>query len=119
MSLCHSDLINQTNMSQYPYTFTLSTATGDHGHQYPLLTANQYPWMNVQIVPTPSAQRTLILDALNKRGGGVATVDGRTDFVAIHPTISITRQNYQQVAAILRDCLQAAADYWAATHPVQ
>lgn len=112
-------------MSQYPYTFTLSTATGDHGHQYPLLTANQYPWMNVQIIPTPDSQRTLILDALNKRGGGVATVDGRTDFVAIqagggtdeHPTIPITRQNYQQVAAILRDCLQAAADYWAATHP--
>ena len=110
-------------MSHYPYTFTLSTATGNHGHQYPLLTANEYPWMNVQIIPTPDSQRSLILEALKKRGGGVATVDGRTDFVAIqagggtdeHPTISIT----QQVAAILRDCLQAAADYWAATHPAQ
>lgn len=108
------------------YNFTLTTQIGDQGNAYPVLTANAYPWMNVQIVPTPDTQREIILEALRRRGGWIATAQDRTDFVAIqaggghpdHPTVAITRENYNQVAQALRDCLQAAADFWAQSHPL-
>lgn len=103
------------------YTFTLSEVKGEHGHAFPLLTANEYPWMNIQIVPTSEGQRDMIMEALRRRGGSVAQVAGRNDFVAIqagggtdeHPTVEITAQNYRQVAAIINDSLQAGADFWA------
>lgn len=109
-------------MKRYKYSFSVSQVQGEYGHTYPLLTANEYPWMNIQIVPTPDHQREIIMEALHRRGGGVATAQWRTDFAAIqagggttdHPTIEINAQNYQQVALTLRDCLQAAADFWAA-----
>lgn len=108
------------------YNFTLTTQIGDQGNAYPVLTANAYPWMNVQIVPTPDTQREIILEALRRRGGWIATAQYRTDFVAIqaggghpdHPTVAITRENYNQVAQALRDCLQAAANFWAESHPL-
>lgn len=107
------------------YNFTLSTVQGDQGNTYPVLTANAYPYMNVQIIPTPEAQRAIILEALRRRGGWIAYAQDRTDFVAIqaggghpdHPTVAITRDNYNEVAQALRDCLQAAADFWADSHP--
>ncbi len=106
---------------RFPYTFTAKEVVGNHGHHFPLLTSNEYPWMNVQIVPTPSHQRDMILEHLQRHHGMVASSQGRTDFVAIqagggteeHPTISINAQNFRQVGVVLGDCLQAAADYWA------
>lgn len=111
-------------MERFNYTFTVSEAKGEHGHTFPLLTANEYPWMNIQIVPTPESQRDMILDVLRRRGGAVAQVPGRQDFVAIqagggtpeHPTIEITAQNYRQVSVILRECLKAGAEWWAKEH---
>ncbi len=103
------------------FTFTVSQVQGEHGHSFPLLTANEYPWMNVQIVPTPPHQRDIIMDALRRRGGRVCMAEGRQDFVAIqsgggskeHPTIEVTAENYREVADALLACQQAAADFWA------
>ncbi len=103
------------------FTFIISQVQGEHGHSFPLLTANEYPWANIQIVPTPSHQRDMVLDALRRRGGHICFASGREDFCAIqaggghpdHPTIEITAQNYREVAQALNDCMQAAADYWA------
>ncbi len=111
-----------TTQEKFNYTFTMKEVVGDYGHHYPLLTANEYPWMNVQIIPTPPHQRDTILEQLHRNYGFVASVEGRTDFVAVqagggteeHPTIEINAQNYRQVGIILSECLQAAADYWAA-----
>ena len=111
-------------MEKFEYTYTVSEAKGEHGHTFPLLTANEYPWMNIQIVPTPEGQRDMILDVLRRRGGAVAQVPGRQDFVAIqagggtkeHPTIEITAENYRQVSVILRECLKAGAEWWAKEH---
>ena len=83
--------------------------------------------MNIQIVPTPEGQRDMILDVLRRRGGAVAQVPGRQDFVAIqagggtkeHPTIEITAENYRQVAAILKDCLEQGAQWWAREHELK
>ena len=70
-----------------------------------MLTSNKYPWMNIQIVPTPDEDRDRILAELKKQGGWIAKAEGRYDFVAIHagggtkehPTIKITQQNVNEV----------------------
>lgn len=106
------------------YKFTVTNAKGEHGNIYPLLTANEYPYMNIQIVPTPPQQRDMVLEALRKRGGWVMQAAGHDEFVAIqagghHPEqadIEITQQNYHEVIAAMRDCLQSAADFWAENH---
>ena len=103
------------------YTFTLSEVKGVHGHSFPLLTANEYPWVNIQIVPISEELHDLIMERLKERGGTIAHSEGRNDFVAIqagggskeHPTIEITAQNYREVAAAINECLQAGADFWA------
>ena len=106
------------------YTFTIAEQQGEYGHSFPLLTANEYPYMNIQIIPTPPQQRDMIIDALRRRGGWIIQAEGRTDFVAIQagghhpdqPDIEINSLNYREVAASLHECMQAAADYWASTH---
>ena len=70
-----------------------------------MLTSNKYPWMNIQIVPTPDEDRDRILAELKKQGGWIAKAEGRYDFVSIHagggtkehPTIKITQQNVNEV----------------------
>lgn len=111
-------------MEKFQYTFSVSHAVGEHGHEFPVLTANEYPWMNIQIVPTAPHQRDMILKLLQGQGHTIAEVEGRQDFVAIqagggtpeHPTIEITAQNYRQVSVILRECLKAGAEWWAKEH---
>lgn len=108
-------------MEHASFTFQLSEVVGPHGHHFPLLTSNEYPYMNVQVIPTPPDQRQTILDELHRRHEIVAFANGRTDFCAIqagggtpeHPTIPITPNNHKAVAFALRRCLQAAADFWA------
>ena len=87
------------------YTYVVTDVVGKEGHHYPLLTSNKYPWMNIQIVPTPDEDRDRILAELKKQGGWIAKAEGRYDFVSIHagggtkehPTIKITQQNVNEV----------------------
>ena len=51
------------------YTYVVTDVVGKEGHHYPLLTSNEYPWMNIQIVPTPDEDRDRILAELKKQGG--------------------------------------------------
>lgn len=103
------------------YTFTITEIQGAHGHHYPLLTSNEYPYMNIQVIPTPPHIRDEVMDELNRQHHTVITSDGRTDFCVIqagggtpeHPTIHIDQNNYREVAATLLECMQAAADFWA------
>ena len=103
------------------FSFLVSEAVGEYGHHFPLLTSGEYPYMNVQIVPTPAEARLAILDELRRRHEIVAFAAGRTDFCAIqagggtpeHPTIPVDASNSRDVVLALRQCLQAAADFWA------
>lgn len=45
-------------------TFTTTQITGPSGNKYPLLTANEYPWMNCQVIPTPPERRDEIMAEL-------------------------------------------------------
>lgn len=86
-----------------------------------MLTSNECPWMNIQIVSTPDEDRNRILAELKKQGGWIAKAEGRDDFVAIHagggtkehPTIKITQQNVNEVCDAMKDCLWTAAEWWA------
>lgn len=102
------------------YTFEFSVLEKE-GKRYYFLTANEYPWMNCQVVPTPDELREKILEKLYELGGHIYFSEGRKDFCVIqagggteeHPTIEINNDNFHEVAQHLRDCSQAAADYWA------
>lgn len=103
------------------FTYVVTDVVGKEGHHYPLLTSNEYPWMNIQIIPTPDEDIERILAELKKQGGWIAKAEGRDDFVAIHagggtkehPTIKITQQNVNEVCDAMQDCLWTAAEWWA------
>lgn len=104
------------------YTFTITEIEGEYGHHYPLLTANEYPWMNCQVIPTSPEIRDTILSELAAREEYVCHAAGRIDFCVIqagggspeHPTIEINDENWEEVDSALCECMQAAADFWAA-----
>lgn len=63
------------------YTFTITQITGQYGNKYPLLTANEYPWMNCQVIPTPPDRKDEIMAELNKRHD---CMQAAADFLAVH-----------------------------------
>ena len=97
--------VNRIERTMGKYTYVVTDVVGKEGHHYTLLTSNEYPWMNILIVPTPDEDRDRILAELKKQGGWIAKAEGRYDFVAIHagggtkehPTIKITQQNVNEV----------------------
>ena len=48
------------------YTFTITQITGPYGNKYSLLTANEYPWMNCQVIPTPPDRKDEIMELHDK-----------------------------------------------------
>ena len=107
------------------YTFKITEIIGPDGNKYPLLTANEYPWMNCQVIPLTPDRKDDIMEELKKRDEYVVYAKGRTDFCVIqagggtpeHPTIEITDKNWEEVDKALCDCMQAAADFWADYRP--
>jgi len=87
------------------------------GANYVILTANEYPFMNCQVLPIASDQWDDAIIQLKKRGGWYATVEGRRDFVVIHAgggkQIEITPENKDQVMTDMKLCLFEAARWWA------
>lgn len=103
------------------YTFKVTAVMGKGGKCYTLLTSNEYPYFNLQIVETPEELRERILDDLKQQHRKVYHAQGRTDFCVIHaggrppgcPPLKITRDNADQIIDALCECMQAAADFWA------
>ena len=60
------------------FTFTITEITGQYGNKYPLLTANEYPWMNCQVIPLHPERKEEILAALKEREEYIVYADGRT-----------------------------------------
>lgn len=98
------------------FTFKVKQVTVPSGGEYVVLTSNEYPYMNIQIVPTPEGQRDEIIRKLNDTRWVVA-VWGRYDFVAIHAgggkRVKLTQGNYKDVVAAMKECLIAGAAWWA------
>lgn len=49
--------VNRIERTMGQYTYVVTDVVGKEGHHYPLLTSNEYPWMNIQIIPTPDEDR--------------------------------------------------------------
>lgn len=101
-------------------TFEITEVQGAHGHHFPLLTANEYPYIRCQVVPTPPEQYDQVMAALNQRHEYIVTAAGRTDFCIIQAggtkdniPLLFDQGNYKQVDRAICDCMQAAADFWA------
>lgn len=106
------------------YTFEVSTTKDRGDNDVTLLTAQQYPWCVLQIVPIPEGKFDESLEVLKKHGA-VALANGRKDFAVTHVGsgdtdgkhperhIEVTPANYQQVLADLKECMRQAAVWWA------
>lgn len=102
------------------YTFETTEVQGKYGHHFPLLTANEYPYIRCQVVPTPPEQRDEILAALEQRREYIVHSKGRTDFCVIQAggtkdgiKLDINQLNHKEVDRAICACVQAAADFWA------
>lgn len=103
---------------QVLHTFTCKWMISERsGDRYPVLTSNEYPYMNCQVLPIPDGQWDNAMIQLKNRGGWIATVDGRRDFVVIHAgggtPVTITPNNKDQVMEDMKNCLFDAARWWA------
>lgn len=101
-------------------TFDISEVTGKYGHRFPLLTANEYPFIRCQVVPTLPDQYDEVMAALHQRDEYIVTAKGRTDFCIIQASgtkdgrpLYFDQENYKEVDRAICDCMQAAADFWA------
>ncbi len=99
-------------------TFTYKP-TDKNGKTYHLLTANEYPWINTQVITFPCEQHDESIANLIKHcGKWVIEYPGRTDFAVIQiggtgQPLNITQENHHQVAQDIHTCLVNAAECWA------
>lgn len=103
------------------YTYLYSRPLAKNGVRYDLLTSNEYPWMNIQVLEFPEEDYERVRMLMQERHEMMAVAPGRTDFCCIqagggtpeHPTIEVNAENWREVGEALRDCLKEAAVYWA------
>lgn len=104
-------------------TFVHKTIEQDGG-VFHLLTAQEYPWLNIQIIPFPEAEHDDAIAKLNAAPtiGWVIEYPSRRDFAVIHAGgathhLNITQANHEQVAADMQQCMRNAAKWWADHNP--
>lgn len=110
-------------MEKEVFTFDVAAQIMPNGKAYTLLTANEPPYMNIQIVPLPDDRRDETLAKLYELKGEryVMFAEGRRDFCAIYAggvkagckPMEVTQTNYKDCLALMDRCQQAAADFWA------
>ncbi len=89
------------------------------GKQFHLLTANEYPWINIQVVTFEPETHDESIAKLKKHiGNWVIEYPGRCDFAIIQAggtkqPLNITQENAHQVAMDIHMCLEYAAECWA------
>ncbi len=83
------------------------------------LTANEYPWINIQVVTFPEEKHDETIATLIKYNGKwVIEYPGRRDFAVFQiggttNPLDITQANHHQVAQDIHTCLVNAAECWA------
>ncbi len=103
------------------YTYIYSRKPAENGKLYDILTSNEYPWMNIQVLEFPEKDFEKVNKTLKERQEYVTVAPGRRDFCCIqagggtpeHPTIEVNDDNWAEVGKALRSCQEEAALYWA------
>ena len=102
------------------HTFDISEETGKYGHRFYILTANEYPFIRCQVVPTFPDERDMILSTFKERHDTFFTAEGRTDFCVILAggckdgrPLYFNQHNHKEVDRAICECMQDAADFWA------
>jgi hypothetical protein len=106
-------------MKNYTFEIELGQASA-YGHRFPVLYAQEFPWVVCQVVATPDESRDEILSAMEARGEYYVIAEGRTDFVIVQASgttdgrkVEITPENAEEMDKCICDCVHAAAEYWA------
>ncbi len=103
------------------YKFQVTKVKTPAGSEYPLLVAQEYPYAQIQILPSSSKnQDERMLEAWDAHFSVKKASDGSSDFFALlaaaggegEKFIEINQKNYKQVVKDTSDCLQAGADFW-------
>lgn len=103
------------------YTYNYSRKLAEIGKLYDMLTSNEYPWMNIQVLEFPEEEFDRVRQTMKERHEYMSAAPGRRDFCCIqagggtpdHPTIEVNDVNWREVGKAIRDCLTEAALYWA------
>ena len=101
--------------------FKVTFTTGKMGHTFPTMTAQQYPYPNLQVVPLNDQNREDVLRRLQEECGGYRMAEGRNDFAIIlaggtsdeHPKMVVTQENHKEIDNALLDAMQKGSDWWA------
>lgn len=101
--------------------FKVSFEKGKNGHTFPVLTAQQFPYPNLQVVPLNDQNREYVLERLESDCGGYRMAEGRNDYAVIlaggtsdeHPKMVITQENHKEIDRLLLEAMQHGADWWA------
>lgn len=80
--------------------FIIRFEKGKEGHTFPVLTAQQFPYPNLKVVPLNNKNREYVLERLNSDCSGYRMAEGRNDFAVIlaggtsdeHPKTVITHK---------------------------
>jgi len=107
------------NNQSPPQKFITVTIKDEKERECVVVSAQEYPFMNCQPIPTTRENRQKVIEKLKERGW-VAEVPGRSDFVMIHigggKPLPITQENAERIAKDMQQCLMDAARYWATFH---
>lgn len=101
--------------------FKVRFEMGKMGHTFHILTAQRFPYPNLQVVPLNDQNREEVLRRLQEECGGYRMADGRNDFAIIlaggtsdeHPKMVVTQENHKKIDNALLDAMQKGADWWA------
>ena len=113
--------------SQFKESFLLIPAKpgmgSESGTSAILLEGQEYPYLNIQVIPTNPQNRSAIHEALKRTHGFVIEAPGREDFCVVQAgggkSVEINQSNFNEVVIAIRKNLEEAAAYWAEKHPVK
>lgn len=103
------------------YTYKYSRQLASNGKLYDILTSNEYPWMNIQVLEFQEEDFDRVEKLMKERHEHMTSAPGRRDFCCIqagggtpeHPTIEVNDTNWREVKEAIYGCMEEAALYWA------
>ncbi len=103
------------------WTYIYSRKLAENNKLYDILTSNEYPWMNIQVLEFPEEDFDKVQNIMKERHEHMTVAPGRRDFCCIqagggtpeHPTIEVNDANWKEVKEAIYGCMEEAAIYWA------
>lgn len=99
-------------------TFTHKKACVN-GVEYDMLIANEYPWLNLQVIIFAASEHDEAIAKLKSQRniGWVVEHPGRRDFAIIHAggsgKLEFTQENHKRIVEDMKQCLVNGARCWA------